>query len=111
LKAQQFFNYFETLEDRKLEIASFHMEREALTWYYWLKESSPMTKWGDFLEALRTRFGPLAYEDPVGLFTKLRQTRSVEDYQIDFKILSNKISGVSEEFRISTFLSGLKDEL
>jgi len=63
------------------------------------------------LEALRTRFGPLAYEDSVGLFTKLRQTRSVEDYQIDFKILSNKISGVSEEFRISTFLSGLKDEL
>ena len=28
-----------------------------------------------------------------------------------FEILSNKINGVSEEFRISTFLSGLKDEL
>ncbi|KAA8514829.1 hypothetical protein F0562_018008 [Nyssa sinensis] len=32
LKAQQFFNYFETLEDHKLEIASFHMEGKALTW-------------------------------------------------------------------------------
>jgi hypothetical protein len=47
----------------------------------------------------------------VGAFTKLRQNGSVEEYQIDFEILSNKISGVSEEFRISTFLSGLKDEL
>jgi hypothetical protein len=34
LKAQQFFNYVETPEDHKLEIASFHMEGEALTWYY-----------------------------------------------------------------------------
>ncbi|KAA8549923.1 hypothetical protein F0562_001607 [Nyssa sinensis] len=111
LKVQQFFNYFETPEDHKLEIASFHMEGKALTWYYWLKKSSPVTKWGDFVEALRTKFGPSAYEDPVGAFTKLRQTGSVEDYQTAFEILSNKISGVSEEFRISTFLSGLKDEL
>jgi hypothetical protein len=34
LKAQQFFNYVETPEDHKLETASFHMEGEALTWYY-----------------------------------------------------------------------------
>lgn len=111
LKAHQFFNYFETLEDHKLEIASFHMEGKALTRYYWLKESSPVTKWGDFLEDLRTRFGPSAYEDPVCAFTKLMQTGSVEDYQTTFENLSYKISGVSEEFRISTFLSGLKDEL
>ena len=37
LKAQQFFNYFETPEDHKLEIASFHLEGKALTWYYWLR--------------------------------------------------------------------------
>lgn len=65
------------------------------------------------MEAIHTRFGPSPYEDPVGAFTKtkLRQTRSVEDYQTNFEILSNKISGVTEDFRISTFLSGFKDEL
>jgi hypothetical protein len=78
LKAQQFFNYFETPEDHKLEIVSFHMEGKTLTWYYWVQESSTVTRWGDFLEALRTRFGPSAYEDPVGAFTKLRQNGSVE---------------------------------
>lgn len=87
------------------------MEGKVLTWYYWLQELSPVTKWGDFLEALHTRFEPSAYEDPMGAFIKLRQTDSVEDYQTAFEILSNKISGVSEKFRISTFLSGLKDEL
>ena len=33
LKAQQFFNYFKTPEDHKMEIASFHMGGKALTWY------------------------------------------------------------------------------
>ena len=60
--------------------------------------------------ALRIRFRSSMYEDPMGTFTKLRQTGSVEEYQIAFEILSNKINGVSEEFRRSTFLSGLKDE-
>ena len=70
-----------------------------------------MTTWDSFLEALRIRFGPSAFEDPVGAFTKLKQTGSVEEYQTTFEILSNKVHGVNEEFRISTFLSGLKDEL
>ena len=111
LKSQQFFNYFGTLEEQKLEIVSFHMEGKALTWYYWLKESSPVATWEEFKEAIRIRFGPSAYEDPVGAFTKLRQTGSVEEYQSAFEILSNKITDLSEEFRISTFLSGLRDEL
>ncbi|XP_041001674.1 uncharacterized protein LOC121247377 [Juglans microcarpa x Juglans regia] len=111
LKALQFFAYCQTLEDHKLQIASFHMEGKALSWYYRLMESSPAANWEDFLVALRIRFGPSAYEDPVGAFTKLRQTGSVEEYQTTFEILSNKITGVSEEFRISTFLSGLRDEL
>ncbi|KAB5524458.1 hypothetical protein DKX38_022207 [Salix brachista] len=87
------------------------MEGKALTWYYWLKESSPVATWEEFKEAIRIRFGPSAYEDPVGAFTKLRQTGSVEEYQSAFEILSNKITDLSEEFRISTFLSGLRDEL
>lgn len=71
LKAQQFFSYFGTPENQKLELASFHMEGKALTWFCWLKDSSPVASWEEFLEALRVRFGPTAFEDPVGAFTKL----------------------------------------
>lgn len=105
------FTYFETQETHKLDIATFHMERKALTWYQWLKKSNPVTTWGDFLVALHTRFGPSTYEDLVGAFTKLKQTRSVEEYEITFEVLSNKINGVSEEFRISTFLGSLREKL
>ena len=111
LKAQQFFNYFKTPDDHKMEIASFHMGGKTLTWYQWLRESSHTSTWEEFVEAIRIRFGPSCYEDPVGAFTKLRQRGSVEDYQTEFEVLSNKISGLGEDFRINTFLSGLKDEL
>ncbi|KAA8517399.1 hypothetical protein F0562_017692 [Nyssa sinensis] len=74
-------------------IASFHMEWKALSWHYWLMESSPVASWEDFLVALRIRFGPSAFEDLEGAFIKLRQTRSVEEYQTTFEILSNKITG------------------
>lgn len=86
LKAQQFFIYCHTPEDHKLQIASFHMEGKALSWFYWLMESSPPATWEEFLVALRIRFGPSAYEDPVGAFTKLRQTGSVEEYQSNFEV-------------------------
>lgn len=61
--------------------------------------------------ALSIRFGPSAYEDSVGAFTKLWQIGSAEEYQTVLEIPSNKKTGVSEEFHISTFLSGLRDKL
>lgn len=82
-----------------------------LSLYNWLMESSLVTNWDDFLIALRTRFGPSAYEDPMRAFAKLRQTGNVEEYQTNFEILSYKITGISEKFRIITFLNRLRDEL
>jgi hypothetical protein len=67
--------------------------------------------WEDFVSALKTRFAPSAFDDPVGAFTKLKQSSAVEDYQTQFEILSNKIPGLTEEFKVSTFLSGLKEEI
>lgn len=45
------------------------------------------------------------------MFTKLRQTVTVEEYQTEFESLSNKISGLTKEFRISIFINGLRDYL
>ncbi|KAG2679678.1 hypothetical protein I3760_11G062100 [Carya illinoinensis] len=111
LKAQQFFAYFKTPEDQKLQIAFFHMEGKALSWYCWLMDSGPIGGWDQFISVLKVRFGPSTYEDPVGAFTKLRQTTTVEEYQTEFEVLSNRISGLTEDFRISTFISGLRDDL
>lgn len=61
--------------------------------------------------ALKVHFGPLTYEDPLGTFTKLRQMVIVEKYETQFKALSNRISGLAKEFRINTFISGLRGDL
>ncbi|KAF5475861.1 hypothetical protein F2P56_007623 [Juglans regia] len=111
LKAKIFFEYFEIPNEQKLQVAYFHMEGNALSWYSWLRDSGPIGGWEDLIAALRVRFGPSTYEDPIGAFTKLRQTATVEEYQTEFETLSNKIKGLTEAFRISTFISGLRDDL
>ncbi|XP_041020419.1 uncharacterized protein LOC121262051 [Juglans microcarpa x Juglans regia] len=111
LKVEQCFVCFSTLEDQKIRIAFFHMEGKALPWYCWLRDSSPVHGWENFVTALKMRFGPSTYEDPIGTFTKLRQTRTVEECQTQFEALSNRIRGPTEEFRISTFISGLREDL
>lgn len=63
------------------------------------------------MEALQVQFAPTPFDDPVADFTKLRQTSTVEEYQIDFEVLSNRILGLPEEFGISIFLSGLRDDI
>jgi translation elongation factor EF-1beta len=87
------------------------MEGRALTWYNWLTDSGYTGGWEDFASALKTRFAPSVFDDPVGTFTTLKQTTTVEDFQNRFEILSNRIQGLSEDFKVSTFLSGLKEEI
>jgi hypothetical protein len=85
------------------------MEGRSLTWYHWLMDSGHTGGWEEFAIALRVRFAPSAFDDPKGAFTKLKQTSTVEEYQTQFEILSNRFQGMSEEFKVSTFLSGLKE--
>lgn len=82
------------------------MEGKTLSWYYWLMEFGSVHSWEEFVLALKMCFGPSTYEDPVRTFTKLRQTATVEEYYTQFEALSNRIIGLMEEFRISTFISG-----
>lgn len=74
-------------------------------------DSTTVSTWEDFVSALKTRFGPSEYKDPVWAFTKLKQVGTVEEYYSQFEALSNRIKGLTEEFKISTFISGLRDDL
>ena len=63
------------------------------------------------MEALLTRFGSSAYEDPMEALTRLQQTSNVVNYKGQFETLSNRIRDLSENHKLSCFLSGLKDEV
>jgi methyl coenzyme M reductase subunit D len=74
-------------------------------------ESGTVRSWEEFVVALKIRFAPSNYDDPVGAFTKLQQTSTVDEYQSQFEVLSNRILGLTEDFRVSSFVSGLKEEV
>ena len=59
------------------------------------------------IQALHIRFGAIAYDDPMEILTRLKQTASVSSYKAQFEVLSNKIKGLSTAHK----LSGLRDEI
>lgn len=57
------------------------------------------------------RFGPSTYDDPMEALTKLRQMETVEEYNVEFENLSNRLGRLSDPHKLSYFFSGLKDEI
>ena len=71
-KANQYFSFYQTPLNERLLMASFHMEGDALVWFQDSDENGVFVAWEGFLEALLTRFGSTAYEDPMESLTRLR---------------------------------------
>jgi hypothetical protein len=63
LRAEQFFLYHGTPEASKVDIASIHLEGEAIQWYDWFEASHGWPTLAAFVEGLLVRFGPFAFED------------------------------------------------
>ena len=51
------------------------------------------------------------YEDHICALSKLQQTTIVADYKSQFEDMSTKVNGLSEQFLLSFFISGLKPEI
>nr|XP_023872616.1 uncharacterized protein LOC111985197 [Quercus suber] len=110
-KANQYFRYYNTPIGENLMLASFHMEGEALIWFQEGEEIGVFHDWNSLTQALHVRFGTTAYDDPMETLTRLRLTSTVAVYKAQFKVLSNRIKGLSASHKLSCFLSGLKVEI
>lgn len=95
----------------RIPIASFYMEGEALIWFQDADYSGLISTWDSFAKACLVRFGPTTYDDPMGSLTQLRQSHFVAVYKAQFEALSNRLRGLTEPYKLSCFLSGLKDEI
>ncbi|KAF8398707.1 hypothetical protein HHK36_014564 [Tetracentron sinense] len=62
-RAEQFFSYHQTTPKQKLNIASFHLEGEALQWYCLLEKAEGPPSWPEFVVAVHAQFGPTEFED------------------------------------------------
>ena len=71
-KANQYFKYYNTPIGKKLMLASFHIEGEALIWFQESEETRVFCDWESLVQALHVRFGLTAYDDPMETLTRLR---------------------------------------
>ena len=110
-KTNKFFSFYGTPEHRKVLMASYHLNGEALIGFQDSEQVGGFASWEVLIIGLQTRFGTSTYDDPMEALTRLKQTTSMVSYKGNFEILSNRIKRLSESHKISCFFSGLKDEI
>ncbi|KAL5827784.1 hypothetical protein ACOSQ4_019581 [Xanthoceras sorbifolium] len=110
-RCEQYQRVTALTEAKLLSLATVHLEGDAVPWYQWLEHSMGQMTWEQFKRALQTRFGSLEEANAGGTLSKLRQTGTVKDYQLQFERLANRIRDLPESFLISCFLSGLRDDI
>lgn len=114
-KCHRFFMVNPMAEHEKVILASMHLEGKAEYWYVDYVEGREHMGWNMFVAMVMDRFEEEERENLVGDFNKLKQDGSVESYKIQFEqlkafVLQNN-RGLTEDYFVKSFLSGLKDEI
>ncbi|KAK8918580.1 hypothetical protein KSP39_PZI021790 [Platanthera zijinensis] len=112
-RCEQFFDIDATPEDQKVKVASAHIEGKALYWhqaYMKARITRQWPQWEEYGKAIAGRFGSLLFDDPMSDLKNLRQKGSVQTYVDEFDTLLHRVD-ISEEYAISFFLAGLRDEI
>nr|GMC60966.1 retrotransposon-related protein [Ipomoea batatas] len=89
---QEYFDFHQTTEPQRLQIAGFCLEGDAFEWFRWMKRNRLIFGWHDFLEKVEQRFGTTHFEDPLAELAKLTQIRTVADFQAAFEKLLNRVT-------------------
>ena len=115
-RVDQFFEFQATSETQKVMLASFHLEGEANQWWRWMsrtfREENRAVTWAVFEEELWARFGPTDGEDFDEALSRIRQDKSLREYQQEFEKLGNGVQGwTHQKALVGTFTGGLKPEI
>lgn len=90
-QAEQFFNFYQLPPENRLDMMSFYMKGEALSWFKWMLKNLELVYWFSFTRALELCFGPSTYTNHQDELFKLTQTGSVVEYQETFEKLGNQV--------------------
>ena len=109
------FTLYQVQEQQKVVLASAYLNEAGDAWFQgWLatKEGSP---WIVFARDLCTRFGDKSLRDVIEEFNKLKQEGTMQAYQLKFEELRSLMvvhqPHLTEEYFVSSFISGLGDEV
>jgi hypothetical protein len=75
------------------------------------KEEGREVTWDIFQEELWARFGPIECEDFDEALSKVKQERSLREYQKEFERLGIRVHGWPHKALVGTFMGGLKPEI
>lgn len=115
IKAEQYFEFVNIDEGRKVKMAGLHFEGKASTWYRYYQVSKNNFVWKQFQGDVISRFENPENRVVQELFNKLKQTSSVADYEDKFEELRAQVvhrnKSLGEDYFVSSFISGLKDHI
>jgi hypothetical protein len=110
-RVEQFFEFQRTENHEKILMAAYHLEGGAQMCYKLIREGEEILTWESLMVALDIRYGPTVYEDHFGNLTKLQQTGTVKEYQMQFEQLLSRVGRMSQPHQLGCFISGLKGTL
>ncbi|GKD97334.1 retrotransposon gag domain, retroviral aspartyl protease [Tanacetum coccineum] len=111
LKAEKYFRYYHIPYEEKVEVASMHLEGDALDLYAWLSNDESVTFWEELVQAFTKHFGPVEFQNPDEYLCSIKKTNSVQEYRKEFARRSSRVSNWSDHCLLGVFLNGLKEEL
>ncbi|CAN0847445.1 hypothetical protein LINGRAHAP2_LOCUS4981 [Linum grandiflorum] len=109
-RAEQFFEYYNTMEADKVLLASIYTDGKAQLWLQVLKEQGPIT-WDQLKAGLHSHFRPTRFESPFGELTKLQERTMVRDYQTEFDRLLVRAGQLDPDQQVACFVSRLQKDI
>ena len=64
LKAEKYFRHYQTPDELKVDVASMHLEGEALDLFAELNMERTILYWEELVKALQESFGPVEFQNP-----------------------------------------------
>lgn len=114
-KCKRMFEWYGILEGRWVSLAVAYFDDVVNTWYQGWTNVRGQPTWGEFTEKLCERFGERSMSDIVEEFNKLRQVGELKTYLKRFEelwsLMSSQDPHLLEAYFVSSFLSGLSDDL
>lgn len=110
-RAEKFFEFQKIPTKEQLPLVAYHFEGEAQLWYQLLQDEGEELTWTTLKEGLYTRYRPTKYVDVFGDLTKLKQTRTVREYQSQFERLLSRVGKLPGPQQVGCFISSLNDYL
>lgn len=84
LKAEKYFKYYHISDEEKVEVASMHLEGDALDLYSWFANDQPITFWEELSQIFTKNFGPAEFQNPDEYLCSIKQTGTVNEYRQEF---------------------------